>query len=193
MDKNVNLLEQSILWRFKVIDDPDLSELRKLYARSAAAKSILDNFAGRKRNQRETTVARLQHVLMHQGIALSEADIRDFFKNIGKLNFGTFKIGRRGGETRFEWRVGMMSLGLFARGDRAVVESLGSELDVADEGEDAMPNLVSDSTRRILYPLRPDKDVELFLPVNLNQREANRLAEFIRTLPFEAEPKSQAS
>ncbi len=35
------------------------------------------------------------------------------------------------------------------------------------------------------FVLRPDFQVQLELPQDLNQREANRLAEFIRTLPFE--------
>ena len=36
------------------------------------------------------------------------------------------------------------------------------------------------------YQLRPDRQVLLVLPADLTAREAGRLAEFIKTLPFDA-------
>ena len=47
--------------------------------------------------------------------------------------------------------------------------------------EDLQPSAIKHS-----YRLRPDFIVQIELPADLNAREAERLADFIKTLPFEA-------
>ena len=55
------------------------------------------------------------------------------------------------------------------------------------EEEEIEPQGLSEvelSLMTVAYPLRVDLMTEFSLPKNLTQKEANRLADFIRTLPF---------
>jgi hypothetical protein len=39
---------------------------------------------------------------------------------------------------------------------------------------------------RVIYPLRIDRHIEFLIPKDLTTREAQRLSDFIKTLPFDA-------
>lgn len=175
-------------------NDADLAEIRKLYEGSEVAKIILEYFASRKRNKRYTTVDRLYEVLFAKGHKVSHREIRKVLMRLGDLHCGEFILGRHGGETRVKWSVGFIGLGQAAAGQHTEIteltddEVVKEDEDEAGEQELAGAEETPTSDMKIKYPLRPVRDVEFVLPKDLTAREAHRLAEFIKTLPFEDTP-----
>ncbi len=161
----------------------DLVELKRLYATSETAKKILNYFAGRKNNKNETTVDRLHGVLVAEGHEVTRGQLIDALRQLAELGCGEFKTGRKGWPTRMVWSVGIVSLGQVASGQATAVQ----EIDDVSTDEEEVPvaaKAVEHDQMNVSYPLRPELMVGLSLPKNLTQKEANRLADFIKTLPF---------
>jgi len=163
----------------------NIAELKRLYATNEAAHEILNYFAGRKNNKAETTVDRLHAVLVSEGHTLTRGELIDALRQMAALQCGEFKAGRKGHPTRMVWNVGIVSLGQVASGQATIVTEIDNGIVEEDEGE---KHLADCDSMTVTYPLRPELMVGLSLPKNLTQKEANRLADFIKTLPFGDEP-----
>ncbi len=163
-----------------------LDKVRQMYAENSVAKAAFDYFATCKNNKRTTTVDRLLQVLQGRGNHVSYTEVKNLLRELARLGCGEYVIGRRGHPSRLEWTVGLVSLGQVASGRRSQVEEFvdeGSDQQDADPDERAAVQLPADM--KVSYPLRPDRNVEIILPKDLTGREAHRLAEFIKTLPFD--------
>lgn len=170
---------------------PDVNGLRRLYRGDALAQRFFDHLAARSKNARETTVDRLLHVLSRDGQDVARRDLIGLLQALQEHDAGEFIVGRRGQPSRFRWAVGMIGLAKAVRGEEdAAIQAI-------DESE-ALPDINGDEpheeeraapgTIRHVYQLRPDTQVRLDLPANLTTKEALRLAEFIKTLPFDEAP-----
>lgn len=147
-----------------------LDALRALYKTSSTAAKMLDHFASRVKDRKVVEVDRMMAILPD----ITRADIIDVFKKLEELGFGRFVVGRRGASSRFEREVSLISLGRAAAGQDAIIA-------VADDSDDADEAV----TIRHEYRLRPNFSAQIELPADLTVKEAERLASFIRTLPFE--------
>jgi hypothetical protein len=156
----------------------DIPALKQLYQSDRVVRLILDLIAQRQRNQGETKVERVQHLLLCDGKDVSRGDIIEAFRSLEKLGVGQFVTGRRGWSSRFVWSVGMVSVGRAAAGERSDVEQIPEETGHEEE---------NDSTLSHTYNLRADVAVTIDLPTDLTRNEAERLASFIRTLPIDEE------
>lgn len=162
----------------------NIKGLKKLYQSDECAKALLDQVSTRKRNHFKTTVNHLMWLMHRGGKEFSRREMIDVLKQLKEYGIGDFIIGRRGQPSRFEWAVEMIGVGKAARGENAEIEPLGDmATGEVDEEEDLE---VPDGAIRHTYNLRPDFGVSLNLPNDLSNKEAVRLADFIRTLPFES-------
>jgi hypothetical protein len=152
------------------LDSNRVEMLQALYKASESAAKILSNFATRKRDRKVVEVGRLEEILPD----LTRGEIVDVFKKLAEFGCGSFLVGRRGAASRFVWDVSLRSVGKAAMG-QGTVEAVSEE---TDEEDGPMPSI------RHEFSLRPDFRVQIELPANLTAREAARLADFIRTLPF---------
>ena len=152
-----------------------LTKLQKLYKDSPSARAILDHFASRERNSSTTTVERIRSNVAAAGADVPRGDVIQVFKTLEDAGFGHYKVGRKGWETRFEWTAEMISVGQAAAGEAVKVEQLTPEAQ-AKEPEVSL---------RHTYRLRPETSITLELPRDFTSAEAERLAQFIRSLPFE--------
>ena len=150
--------------------------MQALYNESAEAKAILDHFASRERNWRETTIDRLCWNLHQDGNAVSRGDVVRFFRRLEELGWGQFVPGRRGHQSRFEWTVGLVDVGRAAAGEAVKIEAAPAN-QAAEPVEDLLEHR---------FRLRKELDVPFRLPSDLTSIEAARLAAFIQTLPFTA-------
>lgn len=155
--------------------ETDVGQLRKLYKQSQAARALLDEFAGRKNSLTTTSVDRLVRIFKDRDEPLARGDVIDVFKSLEEIGSGKFRIGRRGKRSRFEWRDDMISVGQAASGEQERIDARPP--DAPEEEPD--DGLVSRP-----YLLRSDMTVTLDLPVDLTEREARRLADFVLTLPL---------
>ena len=101
----------------------DQKRLVRLYADDPAARALLDHFANRERNQNTSTVRRVTANLGEEESPLSRGDIIRVFKELESIGCGMFKAGRKGHESRFEWRVASKSVGQVAAGETSEIEA----------------------------------------------------------------------
>lgn len=158
-------------------DGVDFAALRALYGSSEAASGMFDHFASRERNWGSTTVDRIQDNVRAGGLDVSRGDVIAVFKELEKCGCGTFKVGRKGWASRFEWEVQMVGVGKAAAGEIEEVEKVLEE----DSGKE------EEGLLKHTFRLRPEVPISLELPKDLTANEGERLAAFIRTLPFSPE------
>lgn len=154
------------------------NSLKELYQSDNAAKALFDWFGSRVRGASEIEV---EHASTKTGVEYSK--VIKVFRKLHDLGCGKFMEGRRGFKSRITFTYGIIGLGNVARGSNVqalvpVEKQLPDDLD-----DDVNASSVSNS---VLHPyqLRSDFLAELRLPNNLSEKEAERLAAFIKTLPF---------
>ncbi len=159
-----------------------IDKLRTAYQVNELVALICDELANRSNNQRETKLLRMlgivnadrEHSVRH-GLLIAA------FRELEDCECGEYIEGRRGKKSRFKWnpKYGSLNTCKAAQGE-AVEEAPANE--AADEGvEDDADSEVLDH----YFNLRADYQLELTLPVDLSEPEAERLATFIRSLPLE--------
>ena len=161
----------------------NVTKLKRLYKANEAAKNMFDYFAGRKNNMSQSTVDRLLSALVNEGHTVTRSQIIGVLKELTTLQCGEFKNGRKKQPSRMLWSVGIVSLGQAASGQTEKVEDFEQDSEES-EIEAVGSNAAETDFMNISYPLRAELMTELTLPKNLTQKEANRLADFIKTLPF---------
>ena len=160
----------------------DIEGLKSVYNENSSSKAVLDHFACRERNLGMTTVNRIHSNL---GGNVSWKDVIWVFRKLDSLGCGSFKVGRKGHQSRFKWDVKMVEVGQAAAGKTAQVEEVSPE----EAGEENGGNSLFKHTFR----LRPDQSVTVELPADLTSQEAARMARFIETLPIQDDTIDRAS
>ena len=153
----------------------DKEELQELYETDDTASAFFDHIATRKRNQSETKVKRILKLLMDEGTEVSRGNMIRLLKNLQELGCGQFVTGRHGWPSRFIWDVAMTNAARIAAREE---EDINDIEDGTTEEADFIEHL---------YNLRPDLELTIDLPVDLTEKEAVRLARFIKSLPMEEE------
>lgn len=160
------------------VSDAKASELKRLYKSNLVAKSLFDSLASR---QNGATVTKARRAAQITG-----QDYRDMvrlLKELGEMGVGRFLAGRKGQETRIEWAFDVRSLGKVAAGGGSRLEEVPADAEI-EEDEGAAETAAADETIPHVFQLRPDMKVEIALPEDLTDREADRLASWIKSLPF---------
>lgn len=147
-------------------------QLRALRDADPTAKALFDWFSTRLKGAR-TTKARVAA----ERTGCDYADIISLFRRLDELGVGRFLVGRKGQESRMEWSYDVHTLVLLSNGEIDLAEAVAEDAPEFDEEEAG--------NVRHRYALRPNYEIELALPADLRPREADRLANWIRTLPFE--------
>lgn len=156
----------------------DTVALRHAYTTDASVKAICDEMAGRERNQTETKLARILGRFSNDGNEMRKHEAIAAFRKLEGCGCGQYVEGRHGWPSRFVWSVGSISACQIAQGTTATVETL-PEANTDDEIE-AEVDTVNHTLR-----LRVDFAVEIQLPSDLTQREAQRIANFVASLPMD--------
>jgi hypothetical protein len=168
------------------ITDEAKRRLVELYNSNAAARAVLDLIAKRERNSRSTEIERISDLLEQAGYSFARREILDVLRSLSDIGLGAFKAGRRGYVTRLEWTTNMIEVGRLASGqsvDEATGQSAGEDGDEPDESP--AEEVESDQLKHI-FRLRPSYLVEIYLPADIRKSEADRLAAWIQTLPFDS-------
>jgi hypothetical protein len=150
-----------------------IEELRTLYGTDSAFKAVCDDFAGREKCSWRSAVDRTS-----QRTGLPRGEIVRVFKRLAEIQgIGQFVVGRRGAPSRFEWNQSSLSVGRAAGGEVSELEERpASSQDVEQDDADLLV------THR--FRLRSDVEIELRLPANFQKGEAERLADYVKTLPL---------
>lgn len=165
----------------------NVKTLKALYASDPAAKAILDEFASRQRNQQATKLEQLRYRLNNAGVGVAKSDVIRILRKLDELGCGDFRTGRKGHPTRFLWKYDLVSVGKAAAGGTQAIEEIQPSPD-QDNGDDDSPvRPAPPGAIRHTFQLRPGWQIDLTLPADLSAREAGRLSEFVKTLPFDSQ------
>jgi len=168
----------------KTTQNVDLEGLRSLFKSSETAKVLFQNLAKREKNSLISKVERMQSLLANEGIAINRSDVIWFFQELERLNCGKFRKSRtlKGGgynPARFEWRVELISVGRAAIGEAETVSPTNPEHLSTPEDD------TTGVTIKHPYQLRPNLKITIELPADFSSREAQRVSDFVKTLPFD--------
>lgn len=170
----------------------NMEAIWELYSTDKTARTLFDNLAKRAYNSREQSVNQLERCLEKDGVEVSRRDITHLLKELQRAGCGEYVVGRKGHPSRFRWYVETVDVGRRAAGTPSDIRH-GSPNGVGDtlvetRVDGHSPANSDEFTHR--FQLRPDLLVSFRLPADLTTPEATRLADFIKTLPFEA-PEEQ--
>ncbi|MGH6836998.1 MAG: hypothetical protein ACREC9_16025 [Methylocella sp.] len=157
----------------------DISKsLKDIYHEDKDARAIFDWFATRQNDAREVAADRAA-VMAEVGYP----DVIRVFRILADIGCGRFLIGRKSHKTRMAWDYSIRSLAAAAQGGAQAIEEIDPEF-----VEDSIEADEEEETHGLLtheFQLRARDKVQIKLPSDLSAKEAERLAAFIKTLPFE--------
>lgn len=165
-----------------------VTNLQALYKKDEVARRLFDNLASRQKDRRITLASRAATLA-----GASHGEVLNLLRKLDELGAGEFKVGRRGSKTRIEWLYSQRGLGQAAQGAAVQPEGI-EEIDPAElediEGEAPEPPEAEAEAGEgewigHTFQLRPDVRLTIKLPVDLTSKEAERLAGFIRQVPFD--------
>ena len=136
---------------------------------------VFDHMASRERNQRETKVDRLLKLLEAANYRPSRGDLIALFKDLVDISCGQFVAGRHGWPSRFIWDVDTLSVSRYVVGETPEVGAIQS----------LKENFIERDLIKHAFNLRTDLQICFELPVDLTEKEAERLAGFLKTLPMD--------
>lgn len=163
--------------------------LVRLAKKDPAIHSLFAHIAEQSEAPKESEVDETASAL-----GLGRAQVVQIFRQLDQLKLGRFVVGRRGGVSRFQWWVDPIDVRANTLGARPVLSPIewpeSDDGDGADEEEGSAEEtpetqVNAENVLNHSYKLRADFTIKLILPASLSKNEAERLAAFIRTLPFE--------
>jgi hypothetical protein len=167
------------------IENQVLEDIRALYQEDNVARSFFVWVAQINHDSAETSLDRIASKL-----SLRRSEAVTLAKQLEGTEAGRFIVGRKGGKSRVQWTYSLRSLGLAAKGDADELEELDPDIaaETAEQGATSIEEVgeapMGDGVEH-KYKLRLDTTVTFKLPGDLTKREAERLAAFIQSLPFE--------
>jgi hypothetical protein len=161
--------------------------LREMSDKNPNARALFEYLATYENNMRKTYVHNLAH-----GSGLSQSQVRKVFKQLEQDPFeiGKLRVGRRGHSTRFEWVAPLTAVAAAALGQRDVPDQeiasddwAAEAIDPEEEDDDMAAKDSGKKTHR--FHLRRDFEATLALPVDLTEKDVERLCNFLKALPVD--------
>src|SRR5205823_2838334 len=141
----------------KIGQEIDERRLQALYKTEPGFRTLIDFFAAQDEDYQVITVDELEEKMASAGTNANRHQIIQMLRKLEGENRGWVWLGRRDSKTRFEFTVPSRTLAKAARQT--------SKAPVVHK-----------------FRLRPDLEVSFELPIDLNHRDVNRIAEFLKTL-----------
>lgn len=173
--------------------NPPLESLRGLYQRNHVMRAVVDALEALRASEDETEVTKLVPLVNKGKVEIVYNEVVGALRDLEKRTCGRFIVGRKGGKSRMKWRVDTKRLRAALSGelDELPVLDMLEDVDMTDAHRVASsppPRLVAPDGEELVthtFNLRRDFPVQFELPSSLTRSEAERLAKFIESLPFE--------
>lgn len=162
----------------------------RLARRNRIVKLLLEQIQPLHIELKETTLEQIEKWAEQKHLSVSRVDIVQAARELERADIARFVIGRRGSKSRIEWILDTSDLSQSPDGnggveDIAQTNESGAGVVPRSLSADAVPAPhVSKEVIEHAFRVRPDFPVTLRLPADLSGSEAERLAAWIRTLPF---------
>jgi hypothetical protein len=153
----------------------EAQQLSELLQRNTVTRPFFELVSEQPRLRREVPVD-----VVVERTGKERREVVRMFRELEALEAGRLVVGRRRQKTRFMWSDG---IDVVATAKQFLLGTLPPAEAQKASTVSAAPMLPGASIRH-RYVLRPNLELELLLPSDLTVREAERLAEFVKTLPF---------
>ena len=140
----------------------------------SAAKPLLDHLAFAEDHYKISSVQ-----FLVEATQCDYYEIVKFLKNLDAHGLGQFIVGRKGKDSRIEWKYHPQSLGGLLLSSSAVLQPIPQDLEEYDGGIETI-ELIEHS-----FFLRPDYNVKIQLPSDFNRSDQNRFEKWLDTIPFD--------
>jgi hypothetical protein len=147
----------------------DMDRLKSKYAKNPLFRTLIDFLAQQETDEKYITVDSLELRMAKVGLSVTRTDVIRMLQALHGHGCGWFIIGRRQQVSRFWFN---------ASGTQLSKEISGKGVPAAP----ASPQLTMLTHK---FRVRPDVEVSFDLPSNLTAKEVDRIADFLKTLPFE--------
>lgn len=160
----------------------EVSEVKKLGSSSATAKVIATHLASRNRMRHETDTNRFKTLLKNEGEKIDDKEYDAFWKAAQKIELGS--LDRKG---RFRWHYNLKTVGAVATGEEPEggLEKISKKPAAKPETVKRKVGRPAGSTKtagvsQVAYFF---KDQLLYFPLGMSQQEADKLSQFIKSIP----------
>lgn len=150
----------------KEIDD---EKLRSKYKTEPHFRTLMDFFRVQTKDDRTVEVRQLTDRMGKAGIKVYRHDVIRMLQSLQGEERGWFWIGRRGHESRFDFYASSIEMAKVAASEIAAPKKAAPP-----------PTMITHKFR-----LRADLEISLELPSDLTDKEVTRIADFLKTLPFD--------
>jgi hypothetical protein len=131
-----------------------------------------------------TTVDFLHEKFMEQGLHIRRSEVIDVLKACADEGVGTFYTGRHGKKSRIVWRKDRSEFAKDILRQRGQPSGETTEEPAPDATAQTEEENSSIPMMRYPFILRTKLEISVELPKDLTVQEANRLSDFIKTLPL---------
>ena len=112
-------------------------------------------------------------------ISVNYSQVTALFRQLEKLECGWFCVGRKGKYSRFRWTIDIKETGKLLANSSS--DTPPTSKPSAHSRDSAQAR--SEAIRRHTFHLRQDFELVLSLPADLTEKEAQRIAKFVESLP----------
>lgn len=165
------------------IDVDTISALQRICRKKEWTVSFFEWAAGRGKDANVTSIERIEALT-----GIGYYDIITLARELEELGLVKFISGRKGFKSRIEWYFSVRNIGAAALGAANEVGNVAPDAEddeVVEASITTSNDDVDNSDIQHSYSLRPNKVIKIALPEDFTKKEAERLAAFINTLPFE--------
>lgn len=165
-----------------------MDKISRFFSKNELARLLLEKY--QKDEIREVTLKQVEDLVAQEHLSEERSDIIKTVREMERLQLIDFIVGRRGKVSRILWKI--ESKANMAHEEPEVNSTLP-----AVQTPVALPVYPIEVPIQALQPsnllnhtfhLRSDLSVSLSLPKDLTEHEADRVAAFIKTLPFDFKP-----
>jgi len=141
-------------------EEIDERDLQRLYKSDPQFRILMDFLFENDVDEREINLDDLAQRMWDAGITVHRNDVLKMLRTLEGDNRGWVWLGRRNRKTRFSFHA--------------------SPKEIAEAARKSAKGPIAHTFR-----LRPDLEVSFELPIDLTQKDVKRIADFLRTLPFD--------
>jgi hypothetical protein len=163
------------------------SSVIKSFKKDPFALAFFKHAEGLSGRDGTTTVDQTMSHLRERGTVFSRLDVVELFKRFHGKGLGEFIVGRRGRLSRFKWTfpIDQVSNAVLDDSSLARAPLLTAQKNISSNNSSSSNETKNEGGLVHTYNLRPNLAVSIYLPRDLSEQEAKRLADFICTLPFD--------
>lgn len=178
----------------------DGARLKAIGHKSPTAIVTVNSLKQRERLRHSSDISRTRSELARQGKKIVETDYMQFWKDLAAVGVGSIRYGRKNKPDQFDWHYSLKEIAkscldgsdLVAKKINhaepiAEIETAKSILRkaVTETKQEIKPKVAVNNADRLVYvALRPDFYVEISVPADFNQKEAEILYKALTRVAF---------